>query len=325
MPTGHRLAGSGTKEKASPVPTVLVTGTSTGIGEACVRRLAASGWTVYAGVRRSEDGDRLAGLGGDIRPTMLDVGDADHIGQAIAKIRGDVGDNGLQGLVNNAGVGVGGPVEYLGDAEWRWVFDINLFGPVALTRLAMPLLRAADGRIVHIGSVGGRISSPGLAPYSASKHAMEALAEAQRQELRRSGASIRVSIVEPGEVKTAIWDKGDVAVQQLERVLDGESRERYGWLVDQSRGFIDEGREKGVPADRVAKAVEHALTARRPKARYLVGPDAKFLGHVVSRAPDRLRDALVRMAARRWESRGHKLAPYSSAAPDGGEPTESSA
>jgi NAD(P)-dependent dehydrogenase (short-subunit alcohol dehydrogenase family) len=319
------LAATERKGKARPVRAVLVTGTSTGIGEACVRRLAGDGWTVYAGVRRAEDGDRLAASDGDIRPTMLDVGDADHINQAVAQIRADVGDHGLAGLVNNAGVGVGGPVEYLGDAEWRWVFDINLFGPVALTRQAMPLLRAAGGRIVHIGSVGGRIASPGLAPYSASKHAMEALAEAQRQELRRAGASIRVSIVEPGEVQTAIWDKGDVAVEQLERALRGESRERYGWLVDQSRGFIDEGRQKGVPADRVAKAVEHALTARRPKARYLVGPDAKLLGHVVSRAPDRLRDAMVRMAARRWEARGRKLTPDSSATADRGDSTRSSA
>ena len=243
------------------MPTALVTGTSTGIGEACVRRLAAHGWTVYAGVRRSTDGDRLAEVDGDVRPTIVDVSDGDRLRAVVDTIRGEVGDRGLDGLVNNAGIGVGGPVEYLRDEDWRAVFDVNLFAPVELTSLAMPLLRAAHGRIVHIGSLGGRIASPGLAPYAASKHALEALAEAQRQELRRAGAGVGVSLVEPGEVETAIWDKGDATVRELQRSLGDEGRQRYGWLIDQSRGFLDEGRRKGVPADRVAKAVEHALTA----------------------------------------------------------------
>ncbi len=153
---------------------------------------------------------------------------------------------------------------------------------------------------VHIGSIGGRIAAPGLAPYAASKHALEALAEAQRHELRRAGTTATVSIVEPGEVQTAIWDKAEQSVRDLQRSLNQESRERYGWLVTQARGFLDEGRRKGIPAGRVARAVEHALTARRPKPRYLVGPDAKFAGHLVARAPDRLRDRLVQLNVRRW-------------------------
>jgi NAD(P)-dependent dehydrogenase (short-subunit alcohol dehydrogenase family) len=290
------------------MPAVLITGTSTGIGRACAARLAGESWTVFAGVRRSEDADRLkAELSGDVRSVMLDVCDRDQMRGVIERITADLGTRGLEGLVNNAGVGGGAPVEYSSEQDWRWVFDVNLFSVVALTLAATPLLRRARGRIVHIGSIGGRLSTPGLAAYSASKHALEALAEAQRHELRRAGTGISVSLVEPGEVKTAIWEKGDSTVDDLERTLDDDGRERYRWLINQSRGFIDEGRHRGVDADRVARAVEHALTARRPKARYLVGPDAKVYGHVLTRLPDRLRDTLTDLGSRRWERRGRKV------------------
>jgi NAD(P)-dependent dehydrogenase (short-subunit alcohol dehydrogenase family) len=290
------------------MPNALVTGTSTGIGEACATRLATRGWTVYAGVRRAEDADRLkTQIIGDVRPVILDVSKRDDMQRVIETITQDVGDRGLQGLVNNAGVGVGGPVEYVGDEDWRWVFDVNLFGVVALSRAAMPLLRAGNGRIVHIGSIGGRIASAGLAPYSASKHAIEALAESQRHELARSSPPIRVSLIEPGEVKTAIWDKATSSADDLEKLLGEPGRREYQWLIDQTRGFIDEGRDKGVPASKVADAIEHALTADRPKARYLVGPDAKLAGHLITRLPDRLRESFAGFGAARWEKRGRKL------------------
>jgi len=290
------------------MPKALITGTSTGIGEACVARLAELGWTVYAGVRRPEDADRIkAKYVGDVRPVILDVSKRDDIARVIEEISHEAGDRGLQALVNNAGVGVGGPVEYVTEADWRWVFDVNFFGVLALTQAAIPLLRSGHGRIVHIGSIGGRLSSPGLAPYSASKHAIEALAEAQRHQFARSGTPIKVALIEPGEVKTAIWDKADATANEIERSLDDIGRKRYQWLLDESRGFISEGREKGVPPEKVADAVEHALTASRPKPRYLVGPDAKLAGHLVTRLPDRVRDAFVRIGSMRWETRGRNL------------------
>jgi NAD(P)-dependent dehydrogenase (short-subunit alcohol dehydrogenase family) len=289
--------------------TVLITGTSTGIGEACAGYLAARGWTVFAGVRRAEDGDRLkAANTGDVRPVILDVSNRDQMAQVVADIEREVGARGLQGLVNNAGVGTGGPVEYLNEEDWRWVFDINFFSVVELTKAAIPMLRTGRGRVVHIGSVGGRLAAPGLGPYSASKHALEALAETQRQELGRSDPPIRVSLIEPGEVKTAIWDKSDAVTDEMEARLDDTGRERYRWLIDMSRGFISEGRKKGVPPAKVAEAIEHALTADRPKARYLVGPDAKVGGHVVSKLPDRARDAFGRFSTDRWEKYGRKRA-----------------
>ncbi len=289
------------------MPTVLVTGTSTGIGAACVSRLAAAGWTVYAGVRRAEDADQVkASNTGDVRPVMLDVGDRDQMRVVLESIANDSATGGLDGLVNNAGVGNGGPTEYITEDEWRWTFDVNLFAPVALTQAAMPLLRAAKGRVVHVGSIAGRLSMPGLSPYSASKHAIEALAEAQRLELRRSGSGVRVALVEPGAVKTAIWDKADTTIVDVERGLGDVGRQRYQWLTDSARGFAAEGRRFGVRPDRVARAVEHALSAPRPKARYLVGIDAKVYGHVVTKLPDRVRDAGVDLGARRYELLGRR-------------------
>ncbi len=291
------------------MPNVLITGTSTGIGEACTRHFAGRGYTVFAGVRRDEDGARLTSqITGDVRPVILDVSNRDHITNVLAEVTTAVGTEGLAGLVNNAGVGVGGPFEYLDEADWRWVFDVNFFGVVALTKAALPLLETGRGRIVHIGSIGGRIASAGLGPYCASKHALEALAESQRIEFERAGSPIRVSLVEPGEVATAIWDKAEASVDQIEAKLDAEGKRRYQWLMNQSRGFVDEGRAKGVPAAKVADAVEHALTADRPKARYLVGPDAKLAGHFVTKLPDRLRDTFAGFGSKRWETRGAKLA-----------------
>lgn len=231
------------------MPTALVTGTSTGIGAACVSRLAAAGWTVHAGVRRAEDADQVkASNPGDVRPVMLDVGDRDQMRVVLESIANDSATGGLDGLVNNAGVGNGGP----------------------------------------------------------SKHALEALAESQRLEFRRSGSGVRVALVEPGAVKTAIWDKADTTIVDVERALGDVGRPRYQWLTDSARGFAAEGRGFGARPDRVARAVEHALSAPRPRARYLVGIDAKVYGHVVTKLPDRVRDAGVDIGARRYEFLGRR-------------------
>ena len=274
------------------MPNALITGTSTGIGEACATRLAERGWTVYAGVRRAEDADRLkAQLTGDVRPVILDVSNRDDTRRVIDEITHEVGDRGLQALVNNAGVGVGGPVEYVTEEDWRWVFDVNFFGVGGAD--ARPRCRCLNrtGGIVHIDSIGGRSREPGLGPYSASKHAIEALAEAQRHEFARSGTPIRVALIEPGEVKTAIWDKADSSRWRSSRLLDDAGRRRYQWLIDQTRRNSWTRSREGRTASKVADAVEHALTADRPKARYLVGPDAKMAGHLITRLPDRLRIA----------------------------------
>ena len=284
--------------------TVLITGTSTGIGSACVHRLAGGGWKVYAGVRRDEDGDRLvADTAGEVVPLRLDVTDRDQVTAALARINDEVGA--LHGLVNNAGVGVGGPVELLTDEEWRWQFDVNFFGLVSLTRDAMPLMDDVGGRFVHIGSIAGRVSQPALAPYAASKHALEAFNWSLRGELART--SMNSSIVEPGEIRTAIWDKAEDAIEESAVRLDAAGRaDRYGFLLQRQRAFNVEGRELGIDPDRVAQAVEHALTAPRPKARYLVGPDARLIG-LAARLPDRVLEPLLELNGKRLERAGRQL------------------
>ncbi|MBM3660020.1 MAG: SDR family NAD(P)-dependent oxidoreductase [Actinobacteria bacterium] len=290
------------------MPSALVTGTSTGIGAACVARLTASGWDVYAGVRRTDDGERLRSTYGDrVRPLPLEVTDPAAVRRALDSVTAEVGSRGLQGLVNNAGIGIGGPIEHVSDADWRTVFDVNLFAVVHLTREAMPLLRAGRGRIVHIGSMGGRVAGPGVGPYSASKHALEALAESMRHELALADDPITVSLVEPGEIRTAIWDKSERQVEEIAAGLDPDGLRRYGYLLDLGRGFVADGRTHGAEPSTVAAAVAHALTARRPKARYLVGSDARLAGHVVSKLPDRVRDPLVRTRARLMVRAGKRL------------------
>lgn len=280
---------------------VLVTGTSTGIGEACVHRLAADGWTVFAGVRRPEDGERVReAAGGDVRPLLLDVCDGAQVDAAVAAVREATGGR-LDGLVNNAGVGRGGPVEVQTDEVWRHTFDVNLFGPLALVRAAFPLVADASGRFVFIGSIAGRTAAPGMAAYSASKHALEAVAEAMRHELART--RMRVSLIEPGEVKSAIWDKADAEIDEMDRMLTGDARRRYEWLLPVTRAFVEEGRAAGAdPAD-VAAKVAHALTAARPRARYLVGAHARSTA-LTANLPDRLRDRAVAFQVHRWEKAG---------------------
>lgn len=284
--------------------TVLITGTSTGIGRASVERQAKAGWKVYAGVRKPEDGERLEQeIDGDVVPLILDVTESGQIKDALAQVDAEVGR--LDGLVNNAGIGVGGPVEVVTDEEWRWQFDVNLFGVVALTRAAFDLVARADGRFVHIGSIAGRVAGPGFGPYAGTKHALEAFNWALRGELARN-TKMTSSIVEPGEIKTAIWDKTTQVIDDLDAKLEGETRRRYEFLLDANRGFIDEGAKRGAEPDAVAKAIEHALTAKRPKARYLVGADAKF-GSLLARLPDRVYQAAMSANGKRLEKAGRKL------------------
>lgn len=188
------------------VRAVVVTGASTGIGEATALRFDRRGWQVFAGVRSQTDAERLtAQAGSRLRTVMLDVTDEQMVGAAADTIRSAVGRGGLAGVVNNAGVALGGPVEYLPLEEWRRQLEVNVLGQIAVTKAMMPMIRQGRGRIVFIGSISGRVAAPMMGPYSASKFALEAIAETLRHELRPWG--IRVVLIEPGAVKTAIWDK----------------------------------------------------------------------------------------------------------------------
>jgi NAD(P)-dependent dehydrogenase (short-subunit alcohol dehydrogenase family) len=267
---------------------VVVTGASSGIGEACALRLARTGWHVYAGVRNDADGERLRAQG--VEPLTIDVTDAASIASAAAQ----VGDAPLGGLVNNAGIAVSMPLEFLPLDELRRQLEVNVVGQVAVTQAFLPQLRHARGRVVNVGSIAGRSSLPFLGAYAASKHALEAVTDALRIELRPFG--IEVAIVEPGSIATPIWRKGAETFQRLLPGLPDEATALYGDRMRAFRAAAEAAGRRGEPAENVAKVVEHALTAKRPHTRYLVGRDARRrarLEHLPVRLRDRLYERLL--------------------------------
>ncbi len=270
---------------------VVVTGASTGIGAACAVWLAQRGWLVWAGVRRTEDGDRLRTQGGEnIRPLHLDVTVPDTLARAADEVGAALSEQGLAGLVNNAGIAVAGPLEFVGAGQLRQQFEVNVIGLVAATQAFLPLLRRWPGRIVHMGSTSGRLALPFLGPYAASKFAVEALSDAQRGELRPWG--IEVINVQPGAVATPIWDKARQSNEAQFADLPAEAQALYQRPIDRLRAQTAQAANRAIPAVRVAAVVERALTARRPRTRYPVGGDAR-LQFLIRRLPDRWRDALI--------------------------------
>jgi NAD(P)-dependent dehydrogenase (short-subunit alcohol dehydrogenase family) len=268
---------------ASAGRTVVVTGASSGIGEACAARLAGRGWRVLAGVRRDEDADRMAALAGRVEPVPLDVTEPVSVAAAAERL----GDGSLAGLVNNAGIAIAMPLEFLPLDELHRQLDVNLVGQLAVTQAFLPHLRRARGRIVNVGSIAGRSALPFLGAYAASKHALEAVTDALRVELRPFG--IEVAIVEPATIATPIWKKGGERLRGLLGELPESVTELYGRRMEAFRKAAADAERRAEAADLVAVAVEHALTAERPKTRYLVGRDARRRD-LVERLPDRLRD-----------------------------------
>lgn len=268
----------------------MVTGASTGIGHAAALQLAASGFTVYAGVRSDADAERLRAAG--LRPLKIDVTDGATIAAAAAAVGEAVGTGGLAGLVNNAGIAVSGPIEFIPIEDWRRQLEVNLIGQVAAIQAFLPLLRTGRGRIVNVSSIGGRIALPLVGPYAASKFALEGVSDSLRRELRDQG--IDVSVIEPGGVKTPIWDKGLSEADKIEAAAPPEARRLYGGLIDALRRQVEAIQTKtGIEPEEVAAAIVAALTAKKPRTRYLVGRDAKLRAVVARLLPDRAFDALV--------------------------------
>lgn len=273
----------------------LVTGASTGIGRATALGLDRAGWRVFTGVRRDEDAESLRAEGSErLTPLMLDVTDAGAIAAAAERIGGEVGGTGLDGLVNNAGIAVAGPLETMPIDQFRRQIEVNLTAQVAVTQAMLPMIRAAVGRIVFISSIGGRMALPLNAPYHASKFAIEAVSDSLRQELRPW--KIEVAAIEPGSIDTPIWERGEKTVEEI-RSRAPEAQERlYGKAIESLRAAVKSTAERGIPPEKVAAAVEHALTARRPRTRYLVGLDAR--GQLLAKRllPDRAFDRLIARA-----------------------------
>lgn len=269
---------------------VLVTGASTGIGRATVLRLDGAGWKVFAGVRREEDADSLRAEASErLVPVILDVTDPNQIAAAAELVRRE-SEGGLDGLVNNAGVAVPGPLETVPLEDLRHQLEVNLVAYVAVTQAMLPEIRRAEGRVVFLSSIGGRIAFPFGGPYHASKFATEAVGDVFRQELRPW--NIKVSIVEPGSIDTPIWERGQRKAEDVEAKAP-RTNLLYGAALDKFRKVIEDTAERGIPPEKVAKAISHALESPRPRARYLVGLDARVQARLQPLIPTALFDRIV--------------------------------
>jgi NAD(P)-dependent dehydrogenase (short-subunit alcohol dehydrogenase family) len=273
------------------VRSVLVTGSSTGIGRATALRLDRAGWRVFAGVRKQADADSLQAAGSEgLTPVMLDVTDAEAISAAAGLLGEELGGAGLDGLVNNAGVAIPSPLETMPIEAFRRQIEVNLTGQVAVTQAVLPLIRGARGRIVFVSSIGGRIAFPLTGAYHAAKFGVEAVGDVFRQELRRWGIS--VSVVEPGSIDTPIWDSGERAADEIGGDLQARE-ELYGRAIAGYRKVTKNLAERGIEPDKVAEVVEHALSASRPRTRYLVGLDAKTQARLKPLVPTPIWDRIV--------------------------------
>jgi len=269
---------------------VLVTGASTGIGRAIVERLAQGGTQVYAAVRDLSTVDEHP----LVTPVRLDITSADEAKAAADSVRDALGDTKLRGVVNNAGVGVGGPLEFIDLDEVRRQFEVNVVGQIAVTQAFLPLLRdhgPSDPRIVFTSSIGGRIASPFIGPYAASKHALNGIAESLRRELLPWG--FRVSVLAPATVSTPIWDKAASQVKDVVDALPPRGVELYGKAIESMQSIVAGSNDAGIPPSKVADAAHHALFSRRPKAEYLVGREAKTMATASTLIPSRTFDKLV--------------------------------
>ncbi|MCE3224311.1 MAG: ybbO, partial [Nitrospira sp.] len=271
---------------------VVITGASSGIGAACARYLDECGFSVWAGVRRIEDGHELARLSSArLRLLRLDVTDPESIAAAGRSVTEAIGETGLWGLVNNAGISVAGPLELLPLSDVRTQFEVNVFGVLAVTQTFLPLLRKMGGRLVNISSIAGRAATPFLGAYCSSKFALEAMSDAWRLELAPWGMT--VSIIEPGAVQSQIWRRAAWSATRRLGEAPPELYRLYERPLSRMQTVIARAGARAIPAEVVARAAAHALTDPRPRVRYLVGKDARFRALMKWILPDRAQDRLL--------------------------------
>ncbi|MBI5843629.1 MAG: SDR family oxidoreductase [Deltaproteobacteria bacterium] len=270
---------------------VLITGTSTGIGRATALHLDKLGYTVFAGVRKDEDAKALKREASEnLVPLMIDMNDTDSMESAFKQVSKFTGSEGLAGLVNNAGIPMGGPLEFFNPDELQKGLQVNLLGHIRMIQLFLPLIRKRKGRIVNLGSIGGIFPAPFTAPYSASKAAMHALTHALRRELLPEG--IHVVLIIPGNIKTSIWKK----VQDGTKPASHSVEALYGSALRSMEKLTKEMGSQGIPPEGVAKIVEKALILKRPKPVYIVGTDAILQSIAAAVLPKRWIDRMLLFA-----------------------------
>lgn len=264
---------------------VVVTGASTGLGRATARELARCGFHVLAGVRRETDAVAAPG----IEPVLLDITRPEQVEALAARI----GNRSVHALVNNAGIQVNAPVEALPLDQWRHVFEVNLFGHIAVTQALLPVLR--NGRVVNISSVGGKVAMPTYGAYAGAKFALEAVSDA----LRREG--VQVVVIEPGGVRTEMARRGIATANTLAADMTPEQNARYGRLIRTINELMASGTEAGVTAEAAAQVVAKAVTTRRPRTRYTIGRDAALITRLSRVLPDRALDRVIAALLNRTE------------------------
>lgn len=271
---------------------VLITGTSVGIGKTIALHLDRLGFKVFATVRNERDAQALCDeSSGELVPVFMDVTDQTSIDLAKEQVTRALGDDGLIGLVNNAGVGFVSPLEFVPLNDLRWLFEVNVFGLLAVTQAFLHLLRQRHGRIVNISSTASIFVAPFHGPYSASKLALNGLSNALRLELKPHG--VQVSLVMCGSVNTPIWDRAQHISDRVSKSFPPQALELYGERFRSLRDYFIEIGEAGVPTEAVSPKVVHALTAKRAKNTYYVGPDANFYKIADKLLFGRLRDWVV--------------------------------
>lgn len=272
---------------------VLVTGASTGMGAAAAHQLARRGFHVLAGVRRDRDGDAIRAAG--VEPVILDITEPEHVNALAARVAAD--PRALHGLVNNAGIQVNGPVEALPMEQWRWVFEVNLFGHIAVTQALLPALLHSKGRVINISSIGGRAAMATYGAYAGAKFALEAVSDSLRREVAPLG--VHVVVVEPGGVRTEMATRGVATANDVAARMTPDQAERYGSLVQANNALMSSGTASGLTADAAARVIVKAVTTRRPRARYTAGRDAAMIIPLTRILSDRMLDRILAANLRR--------------------------
>lgn len=269
---------------------VVVTGASSGIGRATAQRLAADGFHVLAGVRREEDADRTAAA--NIEPVIVDITNVDTLAALAERIAGDPARCPLRAIVNNAGIAVNAPVEMAPLDEWRRQIEVGVIGQIAVIQALTPALLESGGRIVNIGSLGGKIAMPGFGPYSAAKFAMEAVNDSLRREMDVFG--LKVVMITPGGVSTGMSARGIATATQLAALMTPAQHKRHDRLFDGVVAQAEDWAKNGISPEKVAAVVSRAISDRRPKVRYTAGPDAALLTRLVRLMPESMLDGILR-------------------------------
>src|SRR5262245_6274396 len=272
----------------------VVTGASTGIGAATARELARLGFHVLAGVRRDRDADAIRAP--RVEPLIVDITNPDHIQALATRVRGDPQGRAVRALVNNAGIGVNAPVEAFAIDEWRRLFEVNLFGHIAVTQTLLPSLIRSKGRVVNISSVGGKIAMATYGPYAATKFALEAVSDSLRREIAPTG--VQVVVVEPGAVRSEMPGRAIASARELASTMTPEQHQRYGALLQAITAQTAAHTNSGLTADAAAKVIAKAVMARKPRTRYTIGREAALLIPLMRILSDRTVDRMIAAALR---------------------------